>query len=196
MFHCATSWTSCKYDGAIFQLTSRLCLTSQLWSKNISILFKSITAASSVSLCPLISISRGIIFVTSPFFVPSVLKTLNEKFIGLVWILLSLTSFSSILVCVHPESTSALSFNFFPFFIFMSACTSNSHFPSLFQRFGITYLFWDFTWEISCTVLTRDLCQNPPHSSCLHCLIFPGLFYSSLLVSLCNLWWYILLCHI
>jgi len=41
------------------QLTSGLCLTSQSCPKNISIPFKSITATSRVSLCLLISNSRG-----------------------------------------------------------------------------------------------------------------------------------------
>ena len=157
-----------------FQLISGLCLTSQSWPKNMSILFKSVTAASSISLCPLILISKGTTLVTFLFFVLSVLKTSNEKFIGFVWILLSLTNCLSITVCVHLESTRALAFNFFPFFIFTSACTFNSHFPLLFRQFGIMYLFWDFTWEISYTVPTRDLCQNPPCSSHFHCLILSG----------------------
>ena len=67
-----------------FWLTSGLCLTSQSWPKNMSVPFKSVTAASSYFLCPLISISKGAILVTSLFFVSSALKTLNEKFIGFV----------------------------------------------------------------------------------------------------------------
>ena len=47
-------------------------------------------------LCLLISISNGATLVMSSFFVLSVLYTSNEKFIGLVCILLSLTSCSSI----------------------------------------------------------------------------------------------------
>ena len=138
-----------------FQLTSGLCLTSQSCPKNISVLSKSVTAASRVSLCLLISISRGATLVTSPFFVPSALNTSKEKSIDFIWILLSLTNCSSIPVWMHPESTSALTSNFLPFFVFTFACTFNSLFPSLVRRFGIIYLlFWDFTWKISCTVPT------------------------------------------
>ena len=151
-----------------FQLTSGLCLTSQLWPRNISVLSRSVTAASSCSVCPLILISRGATLVTSLFFVPSVLKTSNEKLIGFVGIFLSLTNYSLISVCVHPESTSALTSSFFLFFVLTFACMFNSHFPLLLWRFGITYLFWEFTWEISHTVPTRDLCQNPSLSYHLH----------------------------
>ena len=156
-----------------FQLTSGLCLTSQSWPRNISILSRFVTAASSCSVCLLILISRGATFVTSPFFVPSTLKTSNEKSIGFVGIFLSLTNYSSIPVCVHPESTSALTSSFFLFFILMFACMFNSRFPLLLRQFGIMYLFWEFTWKISCTVPTRDLCQNPPLSCHLHHLSLP-----------------------
>ena len=180
-----------------FQLTSGLCLTSQSCPKNMFILSKSITAASSFSLCPLILISRGATLVTSPFFVPLALNTLKEKFIGFVWILLSLTSCLSIHMCVHLESTSASTFNFLLFFVLIFACTFNSFFLSLVQRFRITYLlFWEFTWKISCTVPTRDLRQNPIRSCCLHHLILLELFVSSSSVSLYNLWQYAPSCHI
>ena len=66
------------------QLTSRLCLTSQSCPKNISVLSKSVTTAFRVSLCPLISISRGTTLVTSLFFVPSALNTSKEKSIDFV----------------------------------------------------------------------------------------------------------------
>ena len=115
-----------------FQLTSGLCLTNQLCPRNMSVPFRSVTAASNCSLWPLISISKGTTLVTSPFFVPSVLKTSNEKFISFVWILLSLTSCLLIPMYVHQESTNALTLNFFPFFIFTSACTFNSLFSLLF----------------------------------------------------------------
>ena len=114
-----------------FQLTSGLCLISQLCPKNMSIPSKSVTVASSFSLCLLISISRGAILVTSLFFVPLALNTSKEKFIGFVWILLSLTSCSSIPVHVHLESTSAFIFNFLLFFVLIFACTFNSFFPLL-----------------------------------------------------------------
>ena len=104
-----------------FQLISRLCLTSQLCPKNMSVLFKSVTTVSSCSLCPLILIYKDAILVTSPFFVLSVLNTSNKKLIGFIWILLSFTSCSSIPVCVHPKSTNALTLRFFPFFVLMFA---------------------------------------------------------------------------
>ena len=115
------------------QLTSRLCLTNQSCPKNISVPSKSVTAASKVSLCPLISISRGTTLVTSPFFVPSVLNTSKEKSIAFVWILLSLTNYSSISVWMHLESTSVFTFRFLPFFVLTSACIFNFLFPSLVQ---------------------------------------------------------------
>ena len=179
------------------QLTSGLCLTSQSCPKNISIPSKSITATSKVSLCLLISISRGATLVTSPFFVPSVLNTLKEKSIDFVWILLSLTNCLSIPIWVHLESTSAFTFRFLPFFVLTSACTFNSLFPSLVQWFGITYLFWEFTWEISHTMPTRDLHQNPALlSCCFHHLIPLEPFSSSLSVSLYSLWQCTSSCHI
>ena len=67
-----------------FQLTSGLCLTSQSYPRNISVLFKSVTVTSSYSLCPFILTSRGATLMISLFFVPSALNTLNEKFIDLV----------------------------------------------------------------------------------------------------------------
>ena len=163
----------------------------------MSVPFKSITAASNCSLWPLILIFRGATLVTSSFFIPSALKTSNEKFIGFVWILLSLTNCLSILVYVYLESTRALTFSFFLFFVFTFACMFNFHFPLLLLQFGIIYLFWDFTWEIFCTVPTRDLCQNSTLLSChLRHLILPGPFSSSLFAFLCSLWQYVLPCHI
>ena len=128
-----------------FQLTSGLCLTSQSCSKNISVLFRSVTAASSCFLWPLISISKGTTLVTSLFFILSTLKTSNKKLIGFVYILFFLTNYLSIPVCVHLESTNAFTFKFLLFLIFMSACIFNSLFPLLFQQFGMIYLFWEFT---------------------------------------------------
>ena len=180
-----------------FQLTSGLCLTSQSYPKNMSVPAKSITAASSVSLCLLISTSRGTTLVTSPFLVPSVLNTLKEKSIYLVKILLSLTNCLSIPVWVHPESTNALTLRFLPFLVLTCACTFNSLFPPLTLRFGIIYLFWEFTWEISCTVPTQDLHQNPPLlPCCLHPLIPPEPSSSSLSAFLCSPWQYALSCCI
>ena len=138
-----------------FQLTSGLCLTSQSCPKNMSVPSRSITTAFRVSLCLLILIFRDATLVTSPFFIPLVLKTSKEKSIDLVGILLFLINCSSITVCVQLESTSAFTFSFLLFFVLTFACTFNSFFPSLVWQFRIIYLlFWEFTWAISCTVPT------------------------------------------
>ena len=185
------------YIIPFFQLISKLCLTSQSCPKNISIPFKSITTAFSYSLCPLILISRGTTLVTSSFFVLSMLKTSNEKLIGLICILLSLTDYLLILMCVHPESTNILTLRFFPFFVLTFTYMFNS-FSALLHQLGIIYLLWEFTWEISCTVPTQDLLQNPD-SSCsflyhLLYLILLESFVSSLTAFLCSFSQYILLC--
>jgi len=83
----------------------------------MSIPFKSVTAASIFFLCPLILTSSDAILVISPFFISSALNTSKEKFSSFVLIFSSLTSCLSILICVHPESTSAFNHNSFPFFI-------------------------------------------------------------------------------
>ena len=179
-----------------FQLTSRLCLTNQLWPRNMSISFKSITAASNCSLCPLISIFRGATLVTSLFFVLSALKTSNEKLIGLICILFSLTSCSLIPVCVHPKLTSALILRLFSFFVSTSAYTFSS-FSVLLCLLGIIYFFWESTVEISCTMPTWDHLQNPA-SFCysFHYLILLVLCVSSLIASFYSSWQCVLLCSI
>ena len=179
-----------------FQLTSELCLTSQSCPKNMSIPFKSITAAFNYFLWLLTSISRGVILVISPFFIPSALKTSNEKLSGFVCILLFLTSCSSSPVCVYLESTSAFTFKFLLFFVFTFACTFNFHFPLLFWWFRIIYLFCEFIWEISYTMSTQDHCQNPAPFLHLYLLISLELCISLLTVFLCNPWLYVLLCCI
>ena len=62
----------------LFQSTFGLCFTSQSYPKNISVLFKSVTAALIHFLYPLIFTFSGTTCVTSPFFVLSTLKTLNS----------------------------------------------------------------------------------------------------------------------
>ena len=181
-----------------FQLISGLYLTSQSCPRNISILFKSITAAFSCFLCLLISIFRDAILVTSLFFILSTLKTSKEKFIGFVWILLSLTSCSLISVYVHLESTSTLTFRFLLFFVFTFAHMFN-FLSTLLYQFRITYLFWEFMREISCTMPTQDLLQNPVSFFSHHYLHYPILFesfISLLTVFLYSLWQYISLYHI
>ena len=126
----------------LFQSTSGLCFTNQSYSKNMSMPFRSVTAASIRSLCPLIYTSSSTNLVTSLFFVPSALKTLKDLSIGSVLILSSLTNCSSISTWVHPESTNACSHNPFPFLVLMLVCTFNS-LSLLFLWFGIIYRFQD-----------------------------------------------------
>ena len=134
-----------NYIVPVLQFTSILCLTNQLYPKNISIPFKSMTTALICSLCLLISTSSGTNWVTSPFFVPFVLKTLNDLSIGSVFIFSYLTSCLLIPVWVHLESTNTCNCNSFPFFVLMFVCTFNS-----------------------LIVPTLNLWQNP--SSCCHLL--------------------------
>ena len=163
----------------------------------MSIPFKFITAASSYSLCLLISISKGTTLVTSLFFVSSALNTLNEKLISFVWILLFFTSCLLISICMHPKLTNALTLRFFLFFVLIFACTFN-FFSELLLQLGIIYFSWKFT-EISCIIPTWDLHQNPSsyHLLChLHYLILSEPFISSLTAFLYNPSLCALLCHI
>ena len=163
----------------------------------MSVLFKSITAASNCSLCPFISISKSTILVTFPFSILSALKTLNKKLIGFVWILLSLTNYLLVPICVHSETTSALTLRFFLFFVLMFAHMFN-FFSALLHQLGIIYLFWEFT-QISCTMSTQDLCQNPSGlflCCLLYCPIPPEPFVSSSTAFLYSPSLYVLLCHI
>ena len=154
----------------------------------MSIPFKSITTASSCFLYLLISIFRSATLVISLFFILSVLKTLNEKFIGLVCICFSLTNYLSISIYMYLESTSVLTLRFLLFFIFIFARMFNSLFILL-CWFGITYLFWEFTGKISCTMPTRDLLQNPVLFCCLlYCLILLKSFFYLLTTSLYSSW--------
>ena len=78
-----------------FQLTSGLCLTNQLCPRNMSIPFRSVTATSKISLCPLISISRDAILVTSPFFVPLALEYFKRE---VYWLDLNLFVFDQLFI--------------------------------------------------------------------------------------------------
>ena len=155
----------------------------------MSIPFKSVTIASSYSLCLLILISRGTTLVISLFFIPSTLNTSNEKLIDFVWILLFFTNCLLIPVCVHSELTNTLTLRFFSFFIFTFTCTFNS-ISVLLHQFGIIYFFGEFTL-ISYTMLTQDLFQNPAFCSFLYyllCLILFRSFISSLTIFLYSSW--------
>ena len=87
-----------NYITHIFQFTSKLCFTSQLYPRVMFVLFKSVTTTSICSLCLLILISSSAYYVTCPFLVPSVLKTSNNLSMGSVLILSSFTSCLVILV--------------------------------------------------------------------------------------------------
>ena len=73
-------------------------MINQLYLKNMSIPFKSITVALIFSMCLLISNSSGVNLVTSSFLVLSALKTLNNLFMGSILILSYFTSCLLILV--------------------------------------------------------------------------------------------------
>ena len=113
-----------------FQFISKLYLTNQSYPKNMSILFKSVIIVSIFSLFLLISTSSSVYHVTSLFLVLFVLKTLNNLFIGSVFIFSSFASCLLIPVCVYSESTSTCSHNFFPFtvliFVYMLSSLSYS----------------------------------------------------------------------
>ena len=64
-----------NYTVLIFQFTSGFCLINQSYSKNMSMLFKSMIATSIHFLYPLIMTSIDVYYVISPFLVPSTLKT-------------------------------------------------------------------------------------------------------------------------
>ena len=81
-----------NYIVLLFQFTSRLCLTNQLYPKNMSIPFKSVTTMSIFSVCPLVFSSSGTNLITSLFLVLSALKTSNDLSIGSVLIYSSFTS--------------------------------------------------------------------------------------------------------
>ena len=108
---------------SLFQSTSGLCFTNQLYPKNMSILFKSMTAVSIYFLYLLIFTSSGTNCITSPFFILSVLKTSNDLSIGSILILSFLTSCLSILVWVYLVSRSKkmdlIYFIFYLFFYFL-----------------------------------------------------------------------------
>ena len=150
----------------------------------MSVSFKSMTATLICSLCLLISISSGANLITSLFFIPSALKTLNDLSIGSILILSSLTSCLSISVWVHLESTNTYNHNFFLFFVLISVYMFNSLFL-LFCWFRIIYQFWKLLYtKVHCIMPTQNLQQN---SSCYHshliCLILldPFLSLSSVL---------------
>jgi len=72
-------------------------------------------------------------------------------------------------------------------------------FSVLLYQLGIIYLFWEFTGEISYTMLTQDLLQNSASYyplCCLHYLILLESFTSSSTASLYNSLLYVPLCHI
>ena len=140
----------------MFQFTSGLCLTNQLYLRNMSMLFKSVTAISICSICLLIFSSSSTNLVTFPFLVLSVLKTSNDLSISSVLILSFFTSCLLIPVWVQIESTSALSHSSFLFDILTFVHTFN--FLSLLShQYGIIYQFWDLLCiEVCYSMLTPN----------------------------------------
>jgi len=111
---------------SMFQFTSRLCLTSQSYPKNIFMLFRSITATSICFLYSFILTSNSAYHVASLFLVLSILKTSNNWSIGFILIFSSFTSCLLILVCIYSEPTSIYSYNFFPFAVLILVCMLSS----------------------------------------------------------------------
>ena len=138
MIHFTRCPKKCKTQHQNIVFTSRLCLTSQLYPKNISILFKFITNVFILSMYPSIFSSSGVNLVTFPFLVPSVLKILNNLSIGFILIFLSFTSCLLISVQIHLKLINVLSHNFFPFEVFTFVCMLSS-LSLLFLLYGITY---------------------------------------------------------
>jgi len=87
-----------NYILIIFQFTSELYLTNQLYSRNMFMPFKPITAMLIHSMYLLISSSNDINYVTSLSLVLSILKTLNDLFIGFILIFSFFTNCLSISV--------------------------------------------------------------------------------------------------
>ena len=180
----------------LFQFTSGLCFTNQSYSKNISVSFKSVTTALICSLYLLISTFSSTNHITSPFFVPSVLKTLNDLFISSILILSSLTSYLSIPVWVYLKSTNTCNLNSFLFFVLILVCTFN-FLALLFHWFGITYWFWKLLCtKICCIVPTLNLQQNPPSCCYLLYLSLLGSSWSSSFILTYNPLSGVLLCCI
>ena len=182
---------------SLLQSISGLCFTNQSYPKNMSMPFKSMTTTSICSLCPLIFTSNGANWVTSLFFVLSVLKTSNDPSMDSVLIFSFLTSCLLIPVWVHSESTNACNCSSFPFFVLMLVCIFSS-LALLFLQFEITYQFWDLLCtKVCCIMSTLNLWQNLPlcHPPCLICLSPLGFSWSSSSIWICNLLLSVLLCH-
>ena len=140
----------------------------------MSVPFKSITTTSIYFLYPLISTSNSMNQVTSPFFVSSVLKTLDDLFIGSILIFSFFTSCLLIPVWVQPEFTNTCNHNFFLVFVLMLVCIFSS-LALLFLWFRITYWFWDLLCtKICCIMPTPNLQQNPfSYHSLFHLIYLP-----------------------
>ena len=116
-------------------------LNNQLYSKNMSMLFKSITTALIFSICSLIFSSSSIKeLMDRSFKVFNTNKTKNEEVTRFI-ILSSFTSCLLILVWIHSKLTSTLSCNFFLFYIFIFVYTLSSS-SLLFLLCRIIYWFF------------------------------------------------------
>ena len=163
----------------------------------MSMLFKSVTAVSILSLCPLISISNGVLQVTTLFLIPSALKTSNILSTGSILIHSSLTSCLLIPVWVQPESTNACNCNSFPIFVLILVYIFSS-LTLLFLQFGIMYQFWALLYtKVHHIMSALNLRQNPS-SHLLHLIRLFFLSSSGLSSSAwtCSLLLDVPLCHI
>ena len=144
----------------------------------------------------LISSSIDANLITFLFLVLSILKTSNNLSIGFILIHSSFTSYLSILVWIHLELTSVLSYNLFSFNVFTFVyMLSSLYLLSLLYR-----IIYQFFRELLCievyyTIPTLNLQHNPPLYYCLHCLIPPIYFCSLYPVLTCSSLQGILLCY-
>ena len=128
----------------------------------MSILFLSIITTSIFFMCLLISSSSSTNYITSLFLVLFIVKTLNDLNSGSILICSSFINYLSILVWMHSELTSILSYNSFLFDVFIFIYIKSLSLLSL--LFKIIYLFFGelLCTEICCTISTSNLQQNPP----------------------------------
>lgn len=121
------------------------------------------TTAVNCFLCPLMSISSSVysIMICPLLYILSTLKTLNSCSSFFVSILCSSTAFFVMQVCVHPESTNAISLHCQSLGIQIFGLTKSSH--TLLLLWGIVYNCWEEALVTMAQefVLTLNLQKNP-----------------------------------
>lgn len=147
------------------------------------------------SMCPLVSSFSSGNYITSPFLVPSALKTLNNLSVGFILIFSSFTNYLSIPIWVYPESTSAFGYSSFLnvlTFVYMF------NFLSLLSCWYRTiYWFWELLYtKLYHIVLTPNLQWNSFTYYHLYCLNFPIYFCSSYFILTYSFLLSVLLYHI